>query len=69
MKKAKLIYNPVSGDGGFKHHLDAVVDIFQERGYLVELNRTSKNTNLVIFLKPLSMRPTQLLSQLEGMGR
>ena len=43
MKKAKLIYNPVSGDGGFKHHLDAVVDIFQERGYLVELNRTSKD--------------------------
>ncbi len=51
MKKAKLIYNPVSGDGGFKHHLDAVVDIFQERGYLVELNRTSKNTNLGDFFK------------------
>jgi len=35
-----LIYNPISGDGGFRNELDLVIKIFQESGYIVELLRT-----------------------------
>ena len=40
MKRIKLIYNPISGDGGFRNELDLVIKIFQESGYIVELLRT-----------------------------
>jgi YegS/Rv2252/BmrU family lipid kinase len=43
MKRIKLIYNPISGDGGFKNELDLVIKNFQENGYLVEMLRTDKN--------------------------
>lgn len=43
MKRIKLIYNPVSGDGGFKNFLDIVIKKFQANGYLVEILRTQKN--------------------------
>jgi diacylglycerol kinase (ATP) len=42
MKKLKLIYNPFSGDRGFKFDLDACVDIFQANGYEVHLFRIQK---------------------------
>lgn len=40
MKKLKLIYNPFSGNKGFKFDLDICVGIFQENGYEVHLFRT-----------------------------
>lgn len=40
MKRIKLIYNPIAGDGGFKNDLDFVIKKFQEDGYLVEILRT-----------------------------
>lgn len=43
MKRIKLIYNPISGDGGFKNELDFVIQSFQENGYLVEMLRTDRN--------------------------
>lgn len=43
MKRVKLIYNPISGDGGFKNELDVVIKTFQENGYLVEMLRTDKD--------------------------
>src|SRR5690554_6207409 len=63
MKKAKIIYNPVSGDGGFKNHLDRVVEIFQENGYLVELNRTSKHSSIEdFFSNPMDEDNTILIA-------
>lgn len=35
MRKAKLIYNPFSGDGNFKNKLDYVIDRLQRMGYMV----------------------------------
>lgn len=46
MKKLKLIYNPFSGNKGFKFDLDACVDIFQESGYEVHLFRTQKKGDI-----------------------
>lgn len=51
MKKLKLIYNPVSGDGHFKNQLDFVIEIFQEKGYFIEIFRTNKYTSINDFLK------------------
>lgn len=50
MKKLKLIYNPVSGDGHFKNQLDFVIENFQERGYFIEVYRTNKYTSMDEFL-------------------
>lgn len=46
MKKLKLIYNPFSGDKGFKFDLDICVGIFQEAGYEVHLFRTQKKGDI-----------------------
>lgn len=35
MRKAKLIYNPYSGDGNFKNKLDYVIERLQRMGYMV----------------------------------
>lgn len=40
MKKAKLIYNPYSGDRSFRHRLDLVIDKLQNAGYEVTPRRT-----------------------------
>lgn len=40
MKKARVIYNPNSGDKSFKHKLDTVVEKLQRGGYEVILFRT-----------------------------
>lgn len=40
MKKAKLIYNPYSGDTSFKYRIDLVADKLQKAGYEVTLYRT-----------------------------
>lgn len=40
MKRAKLIYNPYSGNKAFKSRLDIVVDKLQKCGYEVTLYRT-----------------------------
>lgn len=40
MKKAKLIYNPFSGDKSFKNNLDSVIDILQVASYRVTVCRT-----------------------------
>ena len=40
MKKAKLIYNPYSGDRSFKNNLDAVINILQTGGYKVTVWRS-----------------------------
>lgn len=40
MKRAKLIYNPYSGNKAFKSRLDIVVDKLQKGGYEVTLYRT-----------------------------
>ncbi|MGE5676849.1 MAG: YegS/Rv2252/BmrU family lipid kinase [Pseudomonadota bacterium] len=34
MRKAKLIYNPFSGDGNFRNKLDYVIDRLQRMGYM-----------------------------------
>lgn len=49
MKIAKLIYNPNSGDGAFKHYLDDVVHILQNNGdgYVISLFRTIEGDCLV----------------------
>lgn len=40
MKKAKLIYNPNSGDKSFKHKLDIIIDKLQKDNYEVTAYRT-----------------------------
>lgn len=40
MKKAKLIYNPYSGDKSFKNNLDTVINILQLGGYKVTVWRS-----------------------------
>jgi YegS/Rv2252/BmrU family lipid kinase len=40
MKKAKLLYNPYSGDTSFKYRIDLVTDKLQKAGYEVTLYRT-----------------------------
>ncbi|GFR35402.1 YegS/Rv2252/BmrU family lipid kinase [Thermobrachium celere] len=40
MKKAKLIYNPYSGDRSFRNRLDSVIDKLQSAGYEVTPYRT-----------------------------
>lgn len=42
MKKAKLIYNPFSGDGSFKFTLDACVSAMQKGGYEVHPFRSTE---------------------------
>jgi YegS/Rv2252/BmrU family lipid kinase len=44
--KVKLIYNPVSGDGTFKNHLDYIIDKFQQNGLQIEPYRTNKREDL-----------------------
>ncbi|MBB6217364.1 YegS/Rv2252/BmrU family lipid kinase [Anaerosolibacter carboniphilus] len=44
--KVKLIYNPVSGDGTFKNHLDYIIDKFQQQGLQIEPYRTNKREEL-----------------------
>ncbi len=44
--KVKLIYNPVSGDGTFKNHLDYIIDRFQQKGLQIEPYRTNKREDL-----------------------
>lgn len=51
MKKMILVYNPVSGDSAFKQELDLVIDIFQEKEYVVELYRTSKDRDIQKYFK------------------
>ena len=46
MKKLKLIYNPFSGNKGFKFDIDVCVGIFQEGGYEVHLFRTQKKGDI-----------------------
>lgn len=40
MKKAKLIYNPYSGDKSFKNNLDTVIEELQEGNYSITFRRT-----------------------------
>lgn len=40
MKKIALVYNPVSGSGTLKKHLDYYIDAFQKRGMLLVPYRT-----------------------------
>ncbi|AOT71095.1 YegS/Rv2252/BmrU family lipid kinase [Geosporobacter ferrireducens] len=44
--KVKLIYNPVSGHGRFKNHLDYIIEKFQEAGLQIEPFRTGKKEEL-----------------------
>jgi diacylglycerol kinase (ATP) len=46
MKKAKIIYNPYSGDKSFKQKLDLVTDKLQTGGYEVTFNRTTSLENI-----------------------
>jgi diacylglycerol kinase (ATP) len=41
MRKLRLIYNPASGDTGFKHKLDSVIECFQTRGLQVIPHRSA----------------------------
>ena len=40
MKKVLFVYNPNAGKGRILHHLDEVVDIFEQEGFQVALYRT-----------------------------
>lgn len=40
MKKVLFVYNPNAGKGKILHHLDEVVDIFEQEGFQVALYRT-----------------------------
>ena len=51
MKRIKLVYNPISGDGGFRNELDLVIKTFQERDYMVEILRTSEKPIEEDFIK------------------
>ena len=44
--KVKLIYNPVSGNGTFKNHLDYIIEKFQQNGFQIEPFRTGKKEEL-----------------------
>lgn len=44
--KVKLIYNPVSGHGTFKNHLDYIIDRFQQAGMQIEPFRTGRKEEL-----------------------
>lgn len=50
VKKAKLIYNPVSGKGSFVQQLDKVIATFQESGWYLSLYRTSPGVPVERFL-------------------
>lgn len=43
LKKAKLIYNPVSGGGKILKKLDSIFKIYQEFGYILDIFRISKD--------------------------
>ena len=44
--KVKLIYNPVSGNGTFKNHIDYIIERFQQKGYQIEPYRIDKRENI-----------------------
>lgn len=46
MIKVKLIYNPSSGNGNFKNHLDYIIDRFQQREMQIEPYRISKKESM-----------------------
>jgi diacylglycerol kinase (ATP) len=51
MKKAKLIYNPKSGDKSFKHKLDTIIDKLQKGGYELTTLRTGSIEDIYEGLK------------------
>ncbi len=51
--KIKLIYNPVSGNGTFKNHLDYIIDKFQQKGFQIEPYRTENKDSLDKMLSQL----------------
>nr|WP_307776650.1 YegS/Rv2252/BmrU family lipid kinase [uncultured Cetobacterium sp.] len=44
-KRAKLIYNPISGGGKILKNLDKIFSIYQEFGYIVDVFRITNNYN------------------------
>ncbi|MBZ4664257.1 MAG: YegS/Rv2252/BmrU family lipid kinase [Caloramator sp.] len=51
MKKARLIYNPYSGDRSFRNRLDAVIDRLQLAGYEVTPYRTMSIEDIYTSMK------------------
>lgn len=51
MKKARLIYNPYSGDRSFRNRLDAVIDRLQMAGYEVTPYRTMSIEDIYTSMK------------------
>lgn len=54
MKKAKLIYNPFSGDKSFKFNLDPVIAIMQKGGYETHVFRSIEEGDIDEHLRKLS---------------
>ncbi|PKM81261.1 MAG: hypothetical protein CVU89_09590 [Firmicutes bacterium HGW-Firmicutes-14] len=59
--RAKLIYNPVSGNGVFKSNLDYIIDRFQSKGIKLVPYRTGKPEKLQKMLAGLNREEYNLI--------
>lgn len=56
MKKLKLIYNPYSGDKGFKFDLDSCINKFQSGGYEVHIFRSINHGDIENHIKDIPQK-------------
>lgn len=56
VKKLKLIYNPYSGDKGFKYEIDNCINIFQNNGFEVTCFRSTKIGDIEKYLEGLDIK-------------
>ncbi len=70
MKKAKLIYNPMSGGHDFKHYLDDVIDHLQNNGagYEVHIFRTMTHDDILPHISSLDKNYYDVIIAVGGDG-
>ncbi|MEG0068455.1 YegS/Rv2252/BmrU family lipid kinase [Cetobacterium sp.] len=65
-KRAKLIYNPVSGGGKILKDLDKIFKVYQEFGYVIDIFRISKDCIKEDVLKDIELYDHFLISGGDG---
>lgn len=65
-KRAKLIYNPFSGGGKILEYLDDIFEIYQSKGYLIDIFRISFNSNYSHILEDIDVYDHFLISGGDG---
>ena len=53
MKKLALIYNPNSGDRGFKNYIDTILMILQDAGFSLSIHRSESGESICRFIDSL----------------